>query len=42
MAAVNQGGKRKGRLLRLSGELGFDIQEFLELRENTGDNAQRT
>jgi len=29
-------------MLRLSESWHADIEEFLELRENTGDNAQRT
>lgn len=42
VAAVNQGGKRKGACCVYLETWHADIQEFLELRENTGDNAQRT
>jgi ribonucleoside-diphosphate reductase alpha chain len=40
-AAVNQGGKRKGACCVYLESWHADIEEFLELRENTGDNAQR-
>ncbi|HKW35278.1 MAG TPA: ribonucleoside-diphosphate reductase subunit alpha [Candidatus Acidoferrum sp.] len=42
VAAVNQGGKRKGACCVYLESWHPDIEEFLELRENTGDNAQRT
>ncbi len=42
VAAVNQGGKRKGACCVYLESWHEDIEEFLELRENTGDNAQRT
>jgi ribonucleoside-diphosphate reductase alpha chain len=42
VAAVNQGGKRKGACCVYLESWHSDIEEFLELRENTGDNAQRT
>ncbi len=42
VAAVNQGGKRKGACCVYLETWHADIEEFLELRENTGDNAQRT
>ena len=42
VAAVNQGGKRKGACCVYLESWHADIEEFLELRENTGDNAQRT
>jgi ribonucleoside-diphosphate reductase alpha chain len=42
VAAVNQGGKRKGACCVYLECWHADIEEFLELRENTGDNAQRT
>ena len=41
VAAVNQGGKRKGACCVYLESWHSDIEEFLELRENTGDNAQR-
>jgi len=41
VAAVNQGGKRKGACCVYLESWHADIEEFLELRENTGDNAQR-
>jgi ribonucleoside-diphosphate reductase alpha chain len=42
VAAVNQGGKRKGACCVYLESWHADMEEFLELRENTGDNAQRT
>ncbi len=42
VAAVNQGGKRKGACCVYLESWHADIEEFLELRENTGDTAQRT
>lgn len=42
VAAVNQGGKRKGACCVYLESWHADIEEFLELRENTGDEAQRT
>ena len=42
VAAVNQGGKRKGACCVYLESWHADIEEFLELRENTGDSAQRT
>jgi ribonucleoside-diphosphate reductase alpha chain len=42
VAAVNQGGKRKGACCVYLESWHADIEEFLELRGNTGDNAQRT
>jgi ribonucleoside-diphosphate reductase alpha chain len=42
VAAVNQGGKRKGACCVYLESWHADIEEFLELRDNTGDNAQRT
>jgi ribonucleoside-diphosphate reductase alpha chain len=41
VAAVNQGGKRKGACCVYLESWHADVEEFLELRENTGDNAQR-
>jgi len=41
VAAVNQGGKRKGACCVYLETWHADIQEFLELRENTGDGARR-
>src|SRR6266581_2560079 len=41
VAAVNQGGKRKGACCVYLESWHADIEEFLELRESTGDNAQR-
>src|SRR6266446_6873229 len=41
VAAVNQGGKRKGACCVYLESWHADVAEFLELRENTGDNAQR-
>jgi ribonucleoside-diphosphate reductase alpha chain len=42
VSAVNQGGKRKGACCVYLESWHADIEEFLELRENTGDNARRT
>jgi ribonucleoside-diphosphate reductase alpha chain len=42
VAAVNQGGKRKGACCVYLETWHADIEEFLELRESTGDNALRT
>ncbi|KAG9580070.1 hypothetical protein KCV01_g15887, partial [Aureobasidium melanogenum] len=42
VAAVNQGGKRKGAACVYLESWHADIEEFLELRENTGDDARRT
>ncbi|MEZ0393121.1 MAG: ribonucleoside-diphosphate reductase subunit alpha [Pseudobdellovibrionaceae bacterium] len=42
VAAVNQGGKRKGAACIYLETWHADIEEFLELRENTGDEAKRT
>ena len=42
MAAVNQGGKRKGAGCVYLETWHADIEEFLELRDNTGDDARRT
>ncbi|MFO0562710.1 MAG: ribonucleoside-diphosphate reductase subunit alpha [Polyangiales bacterium] len=42
VAAVNQGGKRKGACCVYLESWHADIEDFLELRENTGDNARRT
>lgn len=42
VAAVNQGGKRKGAACIYLETWHADIQEFLELRDNTGDDARRT
>lgn len=42
VAAVNQGGKRKGACCVYLETWNADIEEFLELRENTGDLARRT
>jgi ribonucleoside-diphosphate reductase alpha chain len=42
VAAVNQGGKRKGACCVYLESWHADIEEFLEMRENTGDIAQRT
>jgi ribonucleoside-diphosphate reductase alpha chain len=42
VAAVNQGGKRKGACCVYLESWHADVEEFLQLRENTGDNAQRT
>ncbi|CUT16997.1 MULTISPECIES: ribonucleoside-diphosphate reductase subunit alpha [Candidatus Ichthyocystis] len=40
--AVNQGGKRKGALCSYLELWHLDIEEFLELRKNTGDERRRT
>ncbi|MEC9094271.1 MAG: ribonucleoside-diphosphate reductase subunit alpha [Planctomycetota bacterium] len=40
--AVNQGGKRKGAVCSYLESWHFDIEEFLELRKNTGDDRRRT
>ena len=40
--AVNQGGKRKGALCAYMETWHVDIEEFLELRKNTGDDRRRT
>jgi ribonucleoside-diphosphate reductase alpha chain len=42
VAAVNQGGKRKGAACVYLEPWHADIESFLELRENTGDEARRT
>ncbi|WP_017463904.1 ribonucleoside-diphosphate reductase subunit alpha [Dyella ginsengisoli] len=42
VAAVNQGGKRKGAACAYLEPWHADIEEFLELRDNTGDEARRT
>jgi len=42
VAAVNQGGKRKGACCVYLESWHADVEEFLELRDNTGDAAQRT
>ncbi len=42
VAAVNQGGKRKGACCVYLESWHADIEEFLELRDNTGDEAART
>src|SRR3546814_4210902 len=42
VAAVNQGGKRKGAACVYLEPWHADVQEFLELRDNTGDDARRT
>jgi ribonucleoside-diphosphate reductase alpha chain len=42
VAAVNQGGKRKGACCVYLESWHGDIEEFLELRDNTGDEASRT
>jgi ribonucleoside-diphosphate reductase alpha chain len=42
VAAVNQGGKRKGACCVYLEPWHADIEEFLDLRENTGDEATRT
>ncbi|MBX2986450.1 MAG: ribonucleoside-diphosphate reductase subunit alpha [Bdellovibrionaceae bacterium] len=41
VAAVNQGGKRKGAACVYLEPWHGDIEEFLELRDNTGDHAKR-
>jgi ribonucleoside-diphosphate reductase alpha chain len=40
--AVNQGGKRKGAVCSYLETWHLDIEEFLELRKNTGDDRRRT
>lgn len=40
--AVNQGGKRKGAVCAYLEPWHLDIEEFLELRRNTGDDRRRT
>jgi ribonucleoside-diphosphate reductase alpha chain len=42
VAAVNQGGRRKGAACVYLESWHADIEEFLELRDNTGDHARRT
>ena len=42
VAAVNQGGKRRGACAVYLEPWHADIEEFLELRDNTGDDARRT
>jgi ribonucleoside-diphosphate reductase alpha chain len=42
VAAVNQGGKRKGACCVYLETWHADLEEFLELRDNTGDEARRT
>ena len=42
VAAVNQGGKRKGAACVYLEAWHADVEEFLELRDNTGDEAKRT
>ena len=42
VAAVNQGGKRKGAACVYLETWHADVEEFLELRENAGDEARRT
>lgn len=42
VAAVNQGGKRKGACCVYLETWHADIEDFLELRDNTGDEASRT
>ena len=40
--AVNQGGKRKGAVCAFLETWHMDIEEFVELRKNTGDDRRRT
>jgi ribonucleoside-diphosphate reductase alpha chain len=40
--AVNQGGKRKGAMCAYIETWHLDIEDFLELRKNTGDERRRT
>jgi len=40
--AVNQGGKRRGAVCAYLETWHLDIEEFLELRKNTGDDRRRT
>ena len=42
VAAVNQGGRRKGACCAYLEPWHADIEEFLELRDNTGEEARRT
>jgi ribonucleoside-diphosphate reductase alpha chain len=42
VAAVNQGGRRKGAACVYLEPWHVDIEEFLELRDNTGDESRRT
>ncbi|POX51420.1 ribonucleoside-diphosphate reductase subunit alpha [Streptomyces sp. Ru72] len=42
VAAVNQGGRRKGAAAVYLETWHVDIEEFLELRDNTGEDARRT
>lgn len=42
VSAVNQGGRRKGAACVYLETWHADIEEFLQLRDNTGDEAQRT
>ncbi|MEW1658437.1 MULTISPECIES: ribonucleoside-diphosphate reductase subunit alpha [unclassified Streptomyces] len=42
VAAVNQGGRRKGAACVYLESWHADIEEFLELRDNTGEEARRT
>ncbi len=40
--AVNQGGKRKGAICAYLETWHIDVEEFIELRKNTGDERRRT
>ncbi|MEM7465780.1 MAG: ribonucleoside-diphosphate reductase subunit alpha [Pseudomonadota bacterium] len=40
--AVNQGGKRKGAMCAYLETWHVDVEEFLDLRKNTGDDRRRT
>ena len=40
--AVNQGGKRKGAVCAYLETWHIDIEEFIEMRKNTGDDRRRT
>lgn len=42
VAAVNQGGRRKGAACVYLESWHADIEQFLELKDNTGDHARRT
>ncbi|QYC43305.1 Ribonucleoside-diphosphate reductase NrdZ [Nonomuraea coxensis DSM 45129] len=42
VAAVNQGGRRKGAACVYLETWHADVEEFLELRDNTGEDARRT
>ncbi|HEY4089378.1 MAG TPA: ribonucleoside-diphosphate reductase subunit alpha [Bryobacteraceae bacterium] len=42
VSAVNQGGKRKGACCVYLEPWHADVEEFLEMRDNTGDEARRT